>query len=448
MRSILGVSVLLAGAALVAVLPSAPAVPFPGPDNFGYSASDQSTPGGPTFAWQSIIGQPGTVTWTPNDDTLTTVTLPFSFKFYGNSYSTVYVSDNGYVTFNTCCSAYYASPIPAGGSPQNFIAAYWSDWLPSKGGTFARQISGTPGDYVFTVEYNDIVSWSAGNYKGTFQVKLFQASGCIQILILNAQGNMGGYPAAIGIENAAGNDGIQYGFASPAMPKSNTIVQFCKGPNAKADTASGLVFWEGGDGADLDVLANDEDNAGGGLKIVGFSQPLHGTLQVVGSFPNEKLRYTPSANGNTASPNPPEAFTYTVQDVDGGTATASVTGFTIMPVNDPPVVALQPGPQVPEDAGPVTIPGFATVQPGPTPDEASQTVTQSISVSTPSLFVAPPAIDAAGTLTFEAKPDANGVATVTLVHKDDGMKAKGGEDTTVSTFTITVTPVNLSLIHI
>ena len=52
-------------------------------------------------------------------------------------------------------------------------------------------------------------------------------------------------------------------------------------------------------------------------------------------------------------------------------------------------------------------------------------------------------IDAAGNLTYTPAANANGLATVTVILKDDGGTANGGSDTfTTQTFTITVNSVN------
>jgi hypothetical protein len=61
----------------------------------------------------------------------------------------------------------------------------------------------------------------------------------------------------------------------------------------------------------------------------------------------------------------------------------------------------------------------------------------------PGLFSAGPAIDASGTLAYTSAANANGQATITVVLKDDGGTANGGNDTsTPKTFTITVNSVN------
>jgi uncharacterized protein (TIGR03382 family) len=78
----------------------------------------------------------------------------------------------------------------------------------------------------------------------------------------------------------------------------------------------------------LDVLANDSSAPDGPetLTITAVTQPANGTV----TFTATNVSFTPAANfiGNTA-------FTYTVSDGRGGTATGTVT-VTVRPVNAPP----------------------------------------------------------------------------------------------------------------
>ena len=85
-----------------------------------------------------------------------------------------------------------------------------------------------------------------------------------------------------------------------------------------------------------------------------------------------------------------------------------------------------------------TIPGWATsISPGPA-DEASQTVTFSVTNDNPGLFAAQPAIAPNGTLTYTPTLLALGAATVT-VRAIDGGTADGGSDTSSpQTFTISI----------
>jgi len=79
----------------------------------------------------------------------------------------------------------------------------------------------------------------------------------------------------------------------------------------------------------LSVLLNDTDIDGDVLSITAVTQPAHGTASAAAST----VTYTPAANYNGA-----DAFTYTISDGHGGSATGAVS-VSVTPVNDPPGAA-------------------------------------------------------------------------------------------------------------
>jgi VCBS repeat-containing protein len=141
-------------------------------------------------------------------------------------------------------------------------------------------------------------------------------------------------------------------------------------------------------------------------------------------------------------------ITVTVQD-DGGTAnggTDTITRsfqVTVAHVNQAPTFTKGADQTPLENAGPVSVPGWATaISAGPA-NESSQNLTFMVNSDNPSLFDDGPAVAADGTLTFTPATNAFGSATVTITLMDDGGTANGGADTSTSqTFTITVTHVN------
>jgi hypothetical protein len=132
--------------------------------------------------------------------------------------------------------------------------------------------------------------------------------------------------------------------------------------------------------------------------------------------------------------------------VDNGGADVSapqVFTIAIRPINDPPSFLKGPALVVSEDAGPRTIPAWATQISAGAPDETGQALTFLASTDNPTLFTAEPTLSSDGTLAFKPAPDAHGTATVTVRLRDNGGSQNGGSDTSsAQTFTITVTPVN------
>ena len=171
------------------------------------------------------------------------------------------------------------------------------------------------------------------------------------------------------------------------------------------------------------------------------------------------MQFKPALNANGTG-----AFTFAVKD-NGGTAFGGIdtltetASLTVTPVNDPPTItsgAVNPL-TILEDAG-ITSFGFGTLTfgPGGGPDEASQTLTYTVTaVPAPSLgqvlladgttLVTP---NATYTLTqiqgmqFKAAPNANGSGTFTFTVQDNGGTANGGFDTLTNNVLVTVTSVN------
>ena len=126
----------------------------------------------------------------------------------------------------------------------------------------------------------------------------------------------------------------------------------------------------------------------------------------------------------------------------GDVASCSFTVAVIV-VNTPPTFSIGPPVTVAENLGPQTFTAWATdIDPSTPPGlaaEANQSVSMQVSNDNPSLFTAQPAVSPDGTLTFTSAADACGLATLTVVAKDDGGTALNGNDTSApqqSTLTV------------
>jgi VCBS repeat-containing protein/autotransporter-associated beta strand protein len=157
-----------------------------------------------------------------------------------------------------------------------------------------------------------------------------------------------------------------------------------------------------------------------------------------------KLSYTPAPDANGKA-----TVTVSLRD-NGGTANGGVNQsadqtftITVLPVNDAPSFTAGANQTANEDAGSQTVSGWASaISAGPS-DESKQTVSFAVTNDNNALFSVQPSIDAKGNLSYTPAKDAAGVATVTVIAKDDGGIANGGiEQSQAQTFTITVNPAN------
>ena len=194
----------------------------------------------------------------------------------------------------------------------------------------------------------------------------------------------------------------------------------------------------------LDFTSKFTDADGNTLtKIKVINLPANGLLKLNGTniiagaeilladLPNITFVPTTDFNGSTT-------FKWNAFD---GTAYAAIdedVNITITAVNDAPSFIKGANQAILTTAGAQTVTAWATsLSKGPA-DEASQTLTFTVTNANNALFTVQPAISSAGVLTYTPSGTA-GTTTVTVVLKDNGGTANGGADTyTTQTFTITI----------
>lgn len=172
----------------------------------------------------------------------------------------------------------------------------------------------------------------------------------------------------------------------------------------------------------IPVLANDSDLNGDEFHIHDVGLPENGFARML---PDETIEYTPWPDFFGT-----DSFTYTVQDVSGGLATATVT-VTVTPVNDPPYAVYDTF-FVDEDT-PISRISFVMRNNDWDP-EADYPLTQTVA-SPPSHGTL--VQDFVGDFSYHPAPDFHGTDSFTYVVTDSlgAVSAPG-------TVTITVRPVN------
>ncbi len=198
-----------------------------GPDLFGYRWKDSNEPNGPDYVWTDIAANPNAVQVTfPNgtlDDGYTNaVPIGFDFKFYGTSYTNFYLSTNGFLSFSALTSAYYSNyGIPDSDAPNNIIAALWDDLDGRTQGTvhYLREVD------KLTIQFTNWQRYSATGSL-TFQIVLKSND---RILFYYNNLNATLTSATVGIENAAGTDGLQIAYDASYLA-NNLAVQLGADP--------------------------------------------------------------------------------------------------------------------------------------------------------------------------------------------------------------------------
>ncbi len=166
----------------------------------------------------------------PNDDFFSNlITLPFTFDFYGNNYSSLYINNNGNVSFLSQYSEFTANPFPD--PSYNMIAPFWGD-VDTRDST----MMGSTGNVWYKMTPNAlIVVWDQvgyynihGDKRNTFQLIISDGtdplvpignnvSFCyadMQWTTGDASGGFsgfGGVPATVGVNYGNGVDYFQVG---------------------------------------------------------------------------------------------------------------------------------------------------------------------------------------------------------------------------------------------
>gem|GEM_PF-1186904 len=189
-----------------------------GPDNYGYYAyenSDSSYPSAPEFNWIEIApsaGGSGTSISLGDDDN-EVVNLPFSFQYYGQTYTQLTICSNGWVAMGSVNSSDFSnSGIPDQDGPRAMIAPFWDDLNPLRGGEVAYYHDAA--NHAFIVEWKDVPHFGDPSALETFEVILYDPAyyttptGDGEIVFQYYQ--LSGEPNfTVGIESPDETDGIQ-----------------------------------------------------------------------------------------------------------------------------------------------------------------------------------------------------------------------------------------------
>jgi hypothetical protein len=190
-----------------------------GPDTFGYEWIDSDESGGPVFNWIEI-STIGTQQSLSGDDASVSIPLPFAFPFYGVNKTSLLASTNGYLTFGSTGSDYSNDAIPNSAQPNDIIALFWDDL--NFTGTAKLFTYNDVANNRFIIEYQNVPRLSNDGLS-TYQA-ILTANGGITIQYLSVNGTLNS--ATIGIENAAGNDGLQVAYNTSYMANGKAIYFF------------------------------------------------------------------------------------------------------------------------------------------------------------------------------------------------------------------------------
>jgi hypothetical protein len=189
-----------------------------GPDAFGYTATDEVA-----FGFVDISGT-GTNILDNFDDSFVQRAIGFSFSFYGTSFTDVFASSNGLLTFGTGNSAFTNSDLTVAPA-QASIAGFWDDLiLTGADDALYHQVLGPVGSRLSIFQWNKIDFFSGGG-DVTFQVILIEGLNNILVQYLDVTG--GGASATVGIKDAGAQGGnrLLWSFNNPIL-QDRTAIRF------------------------------------------------------------------------------------------------------------------------------------------------------------------------------------------------------------------------------
>ena len=176
------------------------------------------------------------VTGLGDDSISAAIPLPFTFSFFGTDYNEVYVSSNGFLTFDAaspsgCCTG---GLIPSPQGPNNLIAGWWEDLDPPEGGAIRYRTVGNPGNQRFAIEFENIQHFPSGT-PVTFQFQLLENGNNIDVHYINALSDGGIHSA--GVEDATGTAGLQFQYGTSSIA-TDTAVRYTPTSNAGSNSIS------------------------------------------------------------------------------------------------------------------------------------------------------------------------------------------------------------------
>lgn len=201
-----------------------------GTTNYVYATSDDV--GGPTASFTDISGTGTQLLGGINsNEVLSTVALPFSFPYFGTSYTSIRVSDNGFVTVDTGFNSATQTPepLPSLSAADGVIAAYWADhflWSTPPSSIYFQDM----GDGRFIVQWNDIARIFGGGFVNSNRLSTFQIilhnDGTIEFQYEDLEGTVNDFTGVtIGIESGDNTTGLLLDYLG-GFAKDNFAIEF------------------------------------------------------------------------------------------------------------------------------------------------------------------------------------------------------------------------------
>jgi len=216
-----------------------------GSDSYGNVWTDSNSNDDYDYSWVDISASGSLYSFPSNDDAGESISIGFDFSFYGENYNSLIINPNGWVGFGDDNDGWDNLNIPSPDAPRSAILGLWDDLNPVNDNcnSYCSGSVYTHGNSErFVIWFDEVAHWWT-NFEDSyynFQIVLYP-NGDIAVNYNSLTGN---HDATIGIQNAAGTDGIQVASGS-SFAADNKSLFFSTGLdwlNFSGETTGQLVY--------------------------------------------------------------------------------------------------------------------------------------------------------------------------------------------------------------
>ena len=200
--------------------------PMGGPDIEENYWSDSDNETAIDANWIDITDTGTLYSFPTNDASGESIQLGFDFPFYGETYNECIINPNGWVGFGDDNTEWDNGPIPSTSAPRASIMGFWDDLNPANDNCS----NSCSGDVYYHTNEDRMVVWFDNvshwpnyfdNSVYSFQI-VIHATGEININYGTMIGDVNS--ATVGIQNAAGNSGLQMAYNSSYVHEDLTTI--------------------------------------------------------------------------------------------------------------------------------------------------------------------------------------------------------------------------------
>lgn len=172
--------------------------------------------------------EPGTtVHELSGDDAVEEIAFPFDFPFYGQTYSSVWVDSNGYLSFADPGGSRPAAPtdFPSADGPHLVVAPYWDDLIVDSAASIRTTVISAPGYAgALVVDWHNVALAADPTTRFSFSVTLHASDGYINVAYAGLTPALGSSDTAtVGIAGPGDGLGIRYDVATEPLLDARSI---------------------------------------------------------------------------------------------------------------------------------------------------------------------------------------------------------------------------------